>query len=55
MLLNCCCQKIFFLCKHNFFIDEKHTQGNLDTKVKVFHENISPFMKYPETVFLEIL
>ena len=29
---------ISFLCKHNFFIGEKHTQWMLDTKVKVFHE-----------------
>ena len=28
---------ISFLCKHNFFIDEKHTQWMLDTKVKVLH------------------
>ena len=34
-----------FLYKHNFFIDEKRTQQMLDTKVKVFHENISFFMK----------
>ena len=38
---------ISFLCKHNFFIDEKHTQWMLDTKVKVFHESISCFMKWP--------
>ena len=30
-----------------FFIDEKGTQWNLDTKVKVFHESISCFMKCP--------
>ena len=36
-----------FFCKHNFFIDEKHTQWMLDTKVKVFHESISRFMKWP--------
>ena len=35
------------LCKHNFFIDEKRTQLNLDTKVKVFHESISCFMNCP--------
>ena len=34
-------------CKHNFFIDEKRTQWNLNTKVKVFHESISCFMKWP--------
>ena len=38
---------ISFLCKHNFFIDEKHTQWMLDTKEKVFHESISCFMKWP--------
>ena len=38
---------ISFLWKHNFFIDEKHTQWMLDTKVKVFHESISCFMKWP--------
>ena len=36
---------ISFLCKHNFFIDEKHTQWMLGTKVKVFRESISCFMK----------
>ena len=36
---------ISFLCKHNFFIDEKRTQWMLGTKVKVFHESISCFMK----------
>ena len=47
-----------------FFIDEKHTQWMLDTKVKVFHESILCFMKWPwncilwndhETVFHEML
>ena len=38
---------ISFLWKHNFFIDEKHTQWMLDTKVKVFHESILCFMKWP--------
>ena len=28
-----------------FFINEKHTQWNLETKVKVFHESISCFIK----------
>ena len=28
-------------------IDEKHTQWMLDTKVKVFQESISCFMKWP--------
>ena len=38
---------ISFLCKHNFFIDEKHTQWTLNTKVKLFHESNSCFMKLP--------
>ena len=38
---------ISFFCKHNFFIDEKHTQWMLDTKVKVFYDNILCFMKWP--------
>ena len=37
-------EDIFSLLTH-FFIDEKHTQWNLDTKAKVFHEIISYFMK----------
>ena len=37
---------ISFLCKRNFFIDEKHTQWILDTKEKVVHESISCFMKW---------
>ena len=55
MLLDFRCQKISFLCKHNFCIDEKNAQWMLDTKVKVFHESISCFMKHPETVFHEML
>ena len=47
MLLIFPCQKISFLCKHNFFNDEKQTQWNLDAKAKVFHDSISCFMKYP--------
>ena len=47
MPLNFGCQKISYLCKHNFFSDEKQTQWNLDSKVKVFHESISSFMKCP--------
>ena len=39
--------RISFLCKHNFFIDEKHAQWMLDTKVKVFHDSASCFMKWP--------
>ena len=31
----------------DFIIDEKHTQRNLDTKVKGFHESMSCFMKCP--------
>ena len=31
MLLDFRCQKISLLCKHNFFIDEKHTQWYWDT------------------------
>ena len=38
---------ISFLCKHIFYIGEKHTQWMLDTKVKVFHESISCFTKWP--------
>ena len=41
----------YFLILLNFtrylFIDEKHTEWMLDTKVKVFHESISCFMKWP--------
>ena len=36
---------ISFLCKHNFFIDEKRTQWMLGTKAKVFRESMSCFMK----------
>ena len=36
-----------FLYKHNFFIDEKRTQWNLNIKVKAFHDSISCFMKCP--------
>ena len=43
MLLNFCCQ--IFSEGAIFFIDEKHTQQNLDVKVKLFHEKISFFMK----------
>ena len=31
--------------KTPFFIDDKHTQGNLDNKVKIFHGSISWFME----------
>ena len=37
--------KISFLYEHNFFIDEKCSQRNLNTTPKVFHESISCFMK----------
>ena len=47
ILLNFRCQKISFLCKHHFFIDEKQTQWNLDAKVRAFHKSISCFMKCP--------
>ena len=46
-LLDFRCQKISFLCKLNFCIDEKHTQWHWDTRVKVFHESLSRFMKCP--------
>ena len=46
MLLIFHCQKIYSLCKHDFF-NEEHTQWDLDTKVKVFHKSISCFMKCP--------
>ena len=32
--------KDIFLCKQDFFTDEKHTQRNLETKVKAFYESI---------------
>ena len=49
---------ISFFCKHNVllmkcFVDGEHTQWNLDTKVKEFHESIS--WNAPETVFHEML
>ena len=47
MLLNFSSQKASFSTNTIFFIDEKHTQWNLDTKVKVFHQSILCFMKYP--------
>ena len=39
MLINFRCQKISFLCEQNVFIDDRHTQYNLDAKVKIFHES----------------
>ena len=45
MLWNFCCQETSFFYKHNFFVDKKHMQWNLDTKVKVFHESILCFIK----------
>ena len=47
MLLDFCFQKMSFPCKHNFCIEEKHTQWHWDTKAKAFHERISGFMKCP--------
>ena len=49
MLSNFYCQKISFLRKHNsYFVDEKYTQRNLDTKVKVFcPEGIFENLKHP--------
>ena len=41
ILLKFRCQKISFLCKHNFFIDGEDAQWNLDTEL------ISYFMKCP--------
>ena len=35
------------LCKRNFLIGKKHTQWMSDIKVKVFHESISCFTKWP--------
>ena len=41
LLLDFCCrQKTSFLYNRNFFVDEKHTQQNLYTKVRVFPESI---------------
>ena len=34
-----------------FFVDEKRMQLNLNTKVKVFHETISCFMKWPKKLY----
>ena len=42
MLLN---SRRYLTLETLFFTDEKQTQWNLDTKVKVFHESISYFMK----------
>ena len=36
----------------SFFIDKKRTQQNLNTKVKVFHESISCFTKWPSKCIL---
>ena len=44
--------KTFFFCEHNFLVDEKHTQWNLDTKAKVLHESISCFMKCHQNLIL---
>ena len=47
--------KFFNFSVNIFFNDEKHTQWNLDTKVKIFHESISCFMKCPWNCFHEML
>ena len=39
--------KYLFFVNTIFFIDEKHTQWMLDTKIKLFHESISCFPKWP--------
>ena len=40
MVSSFCCQMTYFSINTNLFTDEKHTQWNLDTTVKVFHESI---------------
>ena len=45
--LTFCRQKISFLCKHIYFFNEKHTQWNLDTKVKAIHKSVSMFHEMP--------
>ena len=45
MLLNFQCWETSFSVNIIFVNDEKHTQWNLDTKAKVFHERNSCFMK----------
>ena len=47
MQLSFHCQKTSSSVNTIFIIDEKHTQWNLDTKAKVFHEGISCFLKCP--------
>ena len=47
MVSNFCCQMTYFSINTIFFTDEKHTQWNLDTTVKVFHESILYFTKIP--------
>ena len=44
-----------FLCKRNFFIDEKHTQWMFDTKIKYFMKVFHVSWNDPETVFHEML
>ena len=51
MLLNFRFQMISFLRKQFFFINEKHTQWNLDARIKVFHVSWDAL----ETLFNEML
>ena len=44
---------ISLLCKHNFFIDEKHTQWMLDTKVKLFHAAGLHFKKFSILLYIK--
>ena len=40
-------RRFLFSVNKILFIDDKRKQWNLNTQVKVFHESISCFMKYP--------
>ena len=55
MLLKFRCQKISFLCKHYFFIDEDQARCDLDTHLKYFTKVFHVSWNAPETVFHEIL
>ena len=55
MLLVFAYQKTPFLCKHNFFVDEKQTQWNLDTKAKDFMKIFHVSWNAAETAFHEML
>ena len=56
MLLDFRCQKISFPCKHNFCIDEKHTQYDIETlKQKYFMKVLHGSWNTTETVFHEML